>query len=230
MPVPRDEAALRAERRNELVAGLTLAAAVLAVGYASGVGHLLGGSPPPANAASAPPSSTLRILPTSAPALASTTSPAAASSASRRARRDEAGLPATTATPHPSMPLPTTGARAGCDPSLDAAILDPFWAHVQKGHLEESPSQQVADVLDVDRYVQTHTALVQAMTEPLQSVVDHSTDGAATLWMHLKRGHLEESPGQQVADALDVDRYVQTHSALIDALLTPLVDDVAGTC
>jgi plastocyanin len=49
---------------------------------------------------------------------------------------------------------------------LVAAVLDPFWTHFQAAHLETSPFTQVQEALDVDRYVQTHTVLVENMLAP----------------------------------------------------------------
>jgi hypothetical protein len=47
------------------------------------------------------------------------------------------------------------------------AALDTFLQHVYAAHLEASPGQQAADVLDVDQYVKTHTVMVENMLKPL---------------------------------------------------------------
>ena len=44
--------------------------------------------------------------------------------------------------------------------------IDPFVAHLDHGHLEESPAQQAADILNVSQYVNTHTVLIENMTAP----------------------------------------------------------------
>jgi amicyanin len=41
---------------------------------------------------------------------------------------------------------------------------------------------------------------------------------------HLKAAHLEESPGQQVNDALNLDQYIKTHTVLIENMLTPVLN------
>ena len=41
---------------------------------------------------------------------------------------------------------------------------------------------------------------------------------------HLEKAHLETSPGQQVGDLLSVDQYVKTHTVLLEAILSPLLD------
>jgi plastocyanin len=45
--------------------------------------------------------------------------------------------------------------------------LDVFLQHVYAGHLGESPTQQVADIADLDQYVKTHTVLIGNMLAPL---------------------------------------------------------------
>ncbi|NUS17979.1 MAG: cupredoxin family copper-binding protein [Streptomyces sp.] len=46
---------------------------------------------------------------------------------------------------------------------------------------------------------------------------------------HLDSAHLEESPGQQVQDALDLDSYVKRHTVWVESILTPLVDGTTAT-
>lgn len=41
---------------------------------------------------------------------------------------------------------------------------------------------------------------------------------------HLKAAHLEESLGQQVNDALNLDQYIKTHTVLIENMLTPILN------
>jgi amicyanin len=118
-----------------------------------------------------------------------------------------------------------------CEPSLVSAVADPFWMHVKKGHLEESPGQQAKDILNTDQYVKTHTALIESMAGTAeQEATSHAMDGPSTFWMHVKKGHLGESPGQQVNDILNPDQYIKTHTVLIGDMLTPYVDMVTGTC
>jgi len=46
---------------------------------------------------------------------------------------------------------------------------------------------------------------------------------AETFLDHFYAAHLEESPGQQAADALDVDQYALTHTVMIANMIKPLV-------
>lgn len=116
-----------------------------------------------------------------------------------------------------SAPRPTcTGLR----PALRTLI-----EHVDAGHLEESPSQQVADLLDLGQYTTTHTTLLGGLLQPLVGSASSDLD---VLLQHIEAGHLEESPAQQVQDLLTTDQYVRTHTVLIENLLKPLVGD--GGC
>jgi plastocyanin len=45
--------------------------------------------------------------------------------------------------------------------------LDAFLQHVYAAHLGESPTEQVADLADLDQYVKTHTVLIGNMLAPL---------------------------------------------------------------
>ena len=58
--------------------------------------------------------------------------------------------------------------------SLDG--VDPFVAHVDHGHLEESPAQQASDILNVNQYVQTHTVLIENMTAPTTTGATGTSD------------------------------------------------------
>jgi len=44
--------------------------------------------------------------------------------------------------------------------------VQPFVTHFDHAHLEASPAQQAADLLDLDQYVKTHTVLLEDMTAP----------------------------------------------------------------
>jgi hypothetical protein len=97
-----------------------------------------------------------------------TVTPAATSSTAAAApttTMDMGGMsPPTTAAPTTTVatPAPTTSSSPGV---VDGA-LSPFWVHVQKAHLEESPGEQVGQALDVDQYVKTHTVMVEQMLTP----------------------------------------------------------------
>jgi hypothetical protein len=42
--------------------------------------------------------------------------------------------------------------------------------------------------------------------------------------------HLETSPGQQVADALQIDRYIKTHTVMVEHMLEPLMGSDPSSC
>ncbi|MFF3455231.1 plastocyanin/azurin family copper-binding protein [Streptomyces sp. NPDC002730] len=46
---------------------------------------------------------------------------------------------------------------------------------------------------------------------------------------HLKSAHLEESPGEQIQDALKLDSYIKMHTVWIESVLTPAVDGGGAT-
>ena len=74
--------------------------------------------------------------------------------------------------------------------------------------------------------MKTHTVLVEAMLTPIVEAVVGSAAGPGAFWTHFQAAHLETSPGQQAADALDLDQYVKTHTVLVEDMLSPIV----GTC
>jgi tyrosine-protein phosphatase YwqE len=45
--------------------------------------------------------------------------------------------------------------------------IDPLITHIDKAHLEETPGQQVNQLLNTDSYVQLHTVMVEDMINPL---------------------------------------------------------------
>jgi plastocyanin len=109
-----------------------------------------------------------------------------------------------------------------------AAVVDPFWMHFQAAHLETSPGQQAADALSVDQYAETHMVLFEQMLEPLVAAGMGASAGGEPFWAHFQAAHLETSPGQQVADALDVDQYALTHTVLFEQMLEPGVEPIVG--
>ncbi len=77
--------------------------------------------------------------------------------------------PAPAPAPAPPGEAPSAPGAARCGGDAVAGVLEPFVAHLKKAHLEESPGQQAADLLDVDQYVKTHTVLVGDMVAPTTS-------------------------------------------------------------
>jgi hypothetical protein len=47
---------------------------------------------------------------------------------------------------------------------------------------------------------------------------------------HINKAHLEESPGQQVADLLNPDSYVKMHTVWAEQLLAPTEDYLTDSC
>jgi plastocyanin len=123
----------------------------------------------------------------------------------------------TTATPTPTdtMPMPTT--EASCAIS---SALQTFLTHVNSAHLDESPGQQVQDILDIDSYVGNHLVLFQKMLEPATGggLTSALSTSLQALFTHINAGHLGESPGQQAQDILDFNQYIATHLALFQKM------------
>ena len=135
--------------------------------------------------------------------------------------------PPTTASPTTTAAPPPTGASSS--PGLVEGILSPFWVHLDKAHLEESPGQQVGQALDLDQYVLTHTVMVEQMLAPVFDLSETTSSILSPFWVHLDKAHLEESPGQQVGQALDVDQYAKTHTVMVEQMLAPVGSAVVGS-
>ncbi|GAB2975589.1 cupredoxin domain-containing protein [Nocardioides montaniterrae] len=123
--------------------------------------------------------------------------------------------PAPTATGSTGMPMPMP---AGDCTGL-SAVTDRFLAHVYSAHLQESPGQQVSDIASTDRWVKNHTVWIGSMLQPL---TEGSQSALDLFLQHVYVAHLQESPGQQVGDILDLDRWLGNHTALIGNMLAPL--------
>ncbi|MGW7531011.1 cupredoxin domain-containing protein [Amycolatopsis sp. NPDC054798] len=128
--------------------------------------------------------------------------------------------------PTHSMPMPSDPPPGDCVPK---GVLQPILDHVKAAHLEESPGQQVTDLLALDQYIKTHTVWLESVLKP---VLDGSagkvvTDTLAPIIAHIKSAHLEESPGQQVTDLLALDQYIKTHTVWLENVLTPLLNQAS---
>jgi hypothetical protein len=110
-------------------------------------------------------------------------------------------------------------------------VLLPILQHLDKAHLEESPGQQVQDALNLDSYLKMHTVW-------LESIITPATDGGgaiaddtlSVILQHVNSAHLEESPGQQVADLLNPDQWVKTHTVWAEHLLAPTEEYLTNSC
>ncbi len=63
--------------------------------------------------------------------------------------------------PVAASPVDPPPAPVACVPTFEP--LGPLVKHLQAAHLEESPSQQIEDLLDLDQYTLTHTVLLNNM-------------------------------------------------------------------
>jgi plastocyanin len=122
-----------------------------------------------------------------------------------------------------TAPAPAAAAPAATCTKTAAAsktALDALFAHIGSAHLERSPFEQVADALAVDEYVKLHTIWIQSMTAGLPDALSQSFDAFLA---HVLSAHMELSPGEQVADALDVDGYAKLHTVWLEGVLKPLL-------
>lgn len=130
-------------------------------------------------------------------------------------------------TTQPPTSSPTTPAPpAKCVPK---AALEPFIAHVRAAHLQTSPLTQVTEILDTDKYVKTHTVMLDQMLVP---IVDGTTskavtDALAPLITHIRAAHLQTSLFTQLTELLNADQYIKTHTVMLDQVLTPLLSQAA---
>ena len=82
------------------------------------------------------------------------------------------------------------------------------------------------ELADLDQYVRTHTVLLEQVLSPVVGALFGTpASGPGAFWSHLEKAHLEASPAEQVADVVDLDQYVVTHTVLIEDLLSPVVGD-----
>ena len=242
------------QTRANVVAGALVGAVVLVLGFGSGIGAIFSrhtayssaaASPSPARSASSTPAGspasteagdagvgTMTMMPASTgatsasrPMAAPMTAPSVRGASTSSPASSPAGSPASQPAASASAPATTCS-----NETVVAAMADPFVMHVDHGHLEESPSQQAADITDPDQYTKTHTVLFENMAAPAIAL------GLAILQRHRSLrdarsddGHLEESPAQQAADILDVSQYVNTHTVLVENMAAPTTGSATGT-
>jgi plastocyanin len=89
-----------------------------------------------------------------------------------------------TAVPAPAPPAPPSGPPAVlppappvCQDSAVYSVLAPFLTHLSAAHLQESPLQQVHDLLNTDQYILIHTALLDSMLAGLVPVLHDLLNG-----------------------------------------------------
>jgi hypothetical protein len=110
------------------------------------------------------------------------------------------------------------------------AALEPFIAHVKAAHLQTSPLTQVTEILDTDRYIKTHTVMLDQMLVPILDGTTNKAvaDALAPLVTHIRAAHLQTSPLTQVTELLNADQYIKTHTVMLEHVLTPLL--AQATC
>jgi hypothetical protein len=170
------------DRRATLVAAGLVGAVVLVLGFGSGIGSVLSrdASDHPAGGGrdlgtAVQPDDVGRRISSTTGALTDTTAMPSMTSMTSMTSTSPTTTP-TTVTSTTVTPT-TTGAAPTCPSGGAAAALTPFLVHLDKAHLEESPGEQVAQALDLDQYVQTHTVLVEDMLVPTVAAV--TGDGCA---------------------------------------------------
>ncbi|WP_370246697.1 hypothetical protein [Nocardioides sp.] len=205
-------------------------AATVLLGYASGWGL----SVPVAAQVVSPPAAPVASAPAAPVQVAPATVPVPVVSA-------PAGIPRTPTPTVPTTPAPTEHDHAPEpeSPSAPDVVMPPLVArddtcvgvriaasrlltHLEAGHLQTSPLDQVRELLDVDQYTLTHTTLVDSMLDPIARALDSDLD---VLLRHLYAAHLETSPFQQVTDLLAVDDYVKAHTVLVKDVVGPTVGE-----
>ena len=125
--------------------------------------------------------------------------------------------------PSPSMSMPMPSTSSGETTCAVSSALQTLLTHLDTAHLEESPSQQVSDILNVDTYIGNHLALVERMFAPLTDggLTNALSSLLSTFLTHVDTAHLGESPAQQVSDILDVNSYIGNHLALVERMTAP---------
>ncbi|MFF1568690.1 plastocyanin/azurin family copper-binding protein [Streptomyces sp. NPDC058293] len=110
-------------------------------------------------------------------------------------------------------------------------VLLPILQHINSAHLEESPGQQVQDALKLDSYLKMHTVWLEAVLTPAVNGGGNIADNTlSVILQHVNSAHLEEPLSQQVADILNPDQYVKTHTVWAEHLLAPTTDYLNNSC
>jgi plastocyanin len=127
---------------------------------------------------------------------------------------------APTSTSPTTMPMPAPG--SGAATCAVSSGLQTLLTHIDTAHLQESPGQQVNDILNVDSYIGNHLVLVEKILDPLTSggLTNALSGLLQTFLTHVDTAHLGESPGQQVNDILDLNSYIGNHLALVNNMLS----------
>lgn len=109
-----------------------------------------------------------------------------------------------------------------------AAFADAFLGHIRASHLQQSPSQQVAAILDFDAWILHHTLWIDGFLTPLLASDATGKEMISVIWTHFDAHHLQESPGAQAGHILELDSWLESHTEWISTVLTPTVQQ--ATC
>jgi plastocyanin len=122
-------------------------------------------------------------------------------------------------TPTSTMSMPSGGGSESCAISSG---LQTLLTHINSAHLDESPAQQVSDILNLDTYIGNHLVLVQRILGPLTGggLTGALSDLLSTFLTHVNTAHLDEPPAQQVSDILNINTYVGNHLALVQHMVS----------
>lgn len=109
-----------------------------------------------------------------------------------------------------------------------AAFADAFLGHIRASHLQQSPSQQVAAILDFDAWILHHTLWIDGFLTPLLASDATGKEMISVIWTHFDAHHLQESPGAQAGHILELDSWLESHTEWISTVLTLTVQQ--ATC
>jgi hypothetical protein len=116
-----------------------------------------------------------------------------------------------------TMPMPSGGSTCAVSSGLQTLLT-----HINTAHLDESPAQQVSDILNLDTYIGNHLVLVERILAPLTGggLTSALSNLLSTFLTHVNTAHLDEPPAQQVSDILNVNTYIGNHLALVQHMLS----------
>jgi hypothetical protein len=111
----------------------------------------------------------------------------------------------------------------GCSPGLVSATDAPISGHIEKAHLERSPTMQAHDAQQTGDYLAMHQAWIQAFTAPARggTAAVGATTSARTV------SYVQQSPGS-AQGASDPDAFVLRQTTWLQSALDPTEGLVAG--
>jgi plastocyanin len=131
----------------------------------------------------------------------------------------------------PGSVVPATGPAATAESDPVAGVIHPFQQHLVAAHLTRTAEGQVEDLLAVDSYVRSHSALLRMMLDGFvgKSSPAATSAGTGPFMQHMDAAHWNRSPGEQVSDISRLDRWTANHVALVQRMLgTPGTGHATG--